>query len=86
MGWSETGMSHPPGTQPADVDEPPAHGAAATALSQSVDKRLQIDPATLENLERQPVEVHMAGTREAVQTYNEFASTVPVAGLFRSTC
>jgi hypothetical protein len=34
----------------------------------------------------QPVEVHMAGTREAVQTYNEFASTVPVAGLFRSTC
>lgn len=84
--WSETGMSHSPGIQPADVEELLAHGAAAVVLSQGMDKRLQVDPATLEYLERQSIEVHIAGTREAVQIYNELAGAVPVAGLFHSTC
>ena len=84
--WSETGMSHSPGIQPADVEELLAHGAAAVVLSRGMDKRLQVDPATLEYLERQSIEVHIAGTREAVQIYNELAGAAPVAGLFHSTC
>ncbi len=84
--WSETGTRHSPGIQPADVEELLAHGATAVVLSQGMDKRLQVDPATLEYLERQPVEVHVAGTLEAAQIYNELAGAVPVAGLFHSTC
>jgi hypothetical protein len=84
--WSETGMSHSPGIRPADVGELLAHGAAAVVLSRGMEKRLQVDPATLEYLEQQSIEVHVAGTREAVQIYNELAGTVPVAGLFHSTC
>ena len=84
--WSETGMRHSPGIQPADVEELLARGAAAVVLSQGMDKRLQVDPATLEYLQRQSVEVHVAETPQAVQVYNELASTVPVAGLFHSTC
>ena len=84
--WSETGMRHSPGIQPADVEELLSHGATAVVLSQGMDKRLQVDPATLEYLERQSVEAHVAGTLEAVRIYNELAGAVPVAGLFHSTC
>ena len=83
--WSETGMRHSPGIQPADVEELLVHGATVVVLSQGMDKRLQVDPATLEYLERQAVAVHVAGTLEAVQIYNELAGAVPVAGLFHST-
>jgi len=68
-------MRHSPGIQPADVEELLAHGAAAVVLSQGIDKRLQVDPATLQYLQRQSVEVHVAGTPEAAQIYNELAST-----------
>jgi len=84
--WSETGMSHFPGIRPADAGELVARGAAAIVLSRGMEERLQVDPATLEYLEQQSVEVHVAGTREAVQIYNNLAGTVPVAGLFHSTC
>ena len=84
--WSEAGMRHAPGIQPADVEELLAHGAAAVVLSQGIDKRLQVDPAPLPYLQRQSVEVHIAGTLEAAQIYNELAGAVPAAGLFHSTC
>ena len=84
--WSETGMRHSPGIQPADVEELLARGAAVVVLSQGMDKRLEVDPATVEYLQRQSVEVHIAGTLEAAQIYNELAGAVPVAGLFHSTC
>jgi hypothetical protein len=84
--WSETGMRHSPGIQPADVEELLAHGATTVVLSQGMEKRLQVDPATLEYLGQRSVDVHVAGTLEAVQIYNELAGTVAVAGLFHSTC
>jgi hypothetical protein len=84
--WSETGMRHSPGIQPADVEELLAHGATAVVLSLGMDKRLQVDPATLEYLERCCVEVHTAETLKAAQIYNGLADSVPVAGLFHSTC
>lgn len=84
--WSETGMSHSPGIQPADVQELLDRGAAAVVLSRGMEERLRVDPAALEYLEQQSVEVHVAETREAVQIYNNLAGAVPVGGLFHSTC
>ncbi len=84
--WSETGMSHSPGIRPVDVHELLTYGAAAVVLSCGMDKRLQVDPATLEYLEQKSIMVHVAETREAVELYNKLAGTVPVAGLFHSTC
>ena len=84
--WSETGMSHSPGIQPADVQELLDRGAVAVVLSQGMEERLRVDPAALEYLEQQSVEVHVAETREAVLIYNNLADAVPVGGLFHSTC
>jgi len=84
--WSETGMSHSPGIRPADVQELLDRGAVAVVLSRGMEERLRVDPAALEYLEQQSVEVHVAETREAVQIYNNLAGAVPVGGLFHSTC
>ena len=84
--WSETGMSHSPGIRPADVRELLDRGAVAVVLSRGMEERLRVDPAALEYLEQQSVEIHVAETREAVRIYNNLASTVPVGGLFHSTC
>jgi hypothetical protein len=84
--WSETGTSHSPGIQPADVEELLAHGAVTVVLSLGMDKRLHVDPATQEYLERRSVTVHVAETLQAVEIYNKLADTLPVAGLFHSTC
>ena len=79
-------MSHSPGIQPADVQELLDRGAAAVVLSRGMAERLRVDPAALEYLEQQSVEVHVAETREAVLIYNNLADAVPVGGLFHSTC
>jgi hypothetical protein len=85
--WSETGTRHVPGIQPADVEELLARGAGVVVLSQGMEKRLQVDPATYEYLRRHSVTVHTAVTNEAVRIYNELAGEgVPVGGLFHSTC
>jgi hypothetical protein len=84
--WTETGTSHTPGIQSADVEELLAHGASTVVLSQGMDKRLQVDPATLEYLKQRSVAVHVAETRQAAEIYNKLAEDVPVAGLFHSTC
>jgi hypothetical protein len=85
--WAETGTTHVPGIQPADVEELLAHGATIVVLSQGMDKRLQVDPDTYEYLERHSVTARTAQTSEAVKIYNELtAESVPAAGLFHSTC
>jgi hypothetical protein len=85
--WAETGTRHVPGIQPAAVEELLARGAAAVVLSQGMEKRLQVDPATYEYLERHSVAVHTAETNEAVRIYNELAGEgIAVGGLFHSTC
>ena len=84
--WAETGTRHSPGIQPADVEELLAHGATTVVLSQGMDKMLNVDPATLEYLQRRSVTVHVAETREAARIYNDLAGKIPVGGLFHSTC
>jgi hypothetical protein len=84
--WNETGTRHRPGIQPADVEELLPRGATTVVLSRGMDLVLQVDPATLELLAARGVEVHVAGTRAAVELYNELAERASVGGLFHSTC
>ncbi|WP_436529487.1 Mth938-like domain-containing protein [Actinoplanes sp. HUAS TT8] len=84
--WNETGTQHDPGIQPADVAELLDNGATTVVLSRGMDLVLQVDPATLALLRERDVEVHVAGTEDAVRIYNELAATTQVGGLFHSTC
>jgi hypothetical protein len=62
------------------------HGATVVVLSQGMDLRLHVDPATLAYLRERGVQVHILETKQAVKVYNELAKQVPVGGLFHSTC
>lgn len=84
--WNETGTSHSPGIQPADVDELLEHGAEAVVLSRGMNERLKVKTETLRHLEEAGVEVHVLPTEQAVERYNELRETRLVGGLFHSTC
>ncbi len=85
--WSETGTRHVPGIQPQDVAELLANGCRAIVLSRGMHERLQTCPETLELLEHEGIEVHVAETREAAEIYNSLrARGLAVGGLFHSTC
>lgn len=84
--WTETGTSHVPGIQPADVEELLSHGATTVVLSRGMDERLHVAAETLRYLRERSIEVHVVETREAVKVYNDLVDTVAVAGLFHSTC
>jgi hypothetical protein len=84
--WGITGTMHEPGIQPSDVDDLLVYGATVIVLSRGMEQRLQVPQATVEYLEAKSVVVHVAETREAVRIYNELADTLPVGGLFHSTC
>jgi hypothetical protein len=75
-----------PGVQPADVEELLARGATVVVLSLGMNRRLQVDPRTLDYLAGRSIAAHVAETREAAKIYNNLAEAVPVAGLFHSTC
>jgi hypothetical protein len=74
------------GIQPADAEELLAHGATVVVLSPGMNRRLQVDPRTLDYLAGRSIAAHVAETREAVKIYNDLAEGAPVAGLFHSTC
>jgi hypothetical protein len=73
--WNETGTSHDPGIQPADVQELLDHGAAVIVLSTGVYERLGVCPET-----------HVLQTEKAAKRYNELAETDAVGALIHSTC
>lgn len=85
--WDETGTSHDPGIQPADVEELLDHGAETIVLSRGMNRRLQVMDRTLEDLGERSVEVHVLQTEEAVERYNALAEAgEPVGALIHSTC
>jgi len=85
--WNETGTSHTPGIQPADVEELLDHGARVVVLSQGMNERLQVKAETLEMLDDQGVDVRVLPTKEAVEMYNRLQDNdQAVGGLFHSTC
>lgn len=85
--WNETGTSHSPGIQPADVEELLDHGASVVILSRGMNQRLQVKDETLDRLDEAGVDTHVLQTEEAVERYNELQEAdTAVAGLFHSTC
>jgi hypothetical protein len=85
--WNETGTSHSPGIQPADVEELIDHGAEVIVLSRGMNRRLQVKDETIQMLDDQGVESHVLPTEEAVERYNQLQdANEPVGGLFHSTC
>lgn len=85
--WNETGTSHRPGIQPADVFELIDHGARTVVLSRGQQRRLLVMDATLEQLQDQDVAVEVLESNAAVDRYNELAVEGEAVGaLIHSTC
>lgn len=84
--WTETGTSHVPGVQPADVEELLEHGAEVVVLSRGRLKALRVPPETLDWLRERGVEAEVLGTEKAIERYNELAEERPVGALIHSTC
>jgi hypothetical protein len=84
--WRETGTRHVPGIQPADVQELIDRGAKTVVLSRGIWKRLQVCPETLAALAKSGIAVEVLQTEDAVERFNALRESVPVGGLFHSTC
>ena len=85
--WSETGTSHEPGVQLADVEELLDRGATLVVLSRGFHERLQVRRETLQKLEERKVPVYVERTGEAVRLYNELSKEHDKVGaLVHSTC
>jgi hypothetical protein len=84
--WRETGTSHQPGIQIADLQELLDHGAKVVVLSRGMAECLHAPRETLDFLKERQITAHVLPTKEAVALYNELAETEPVGGLFHTTC
>ena len=85
--WRETGTHHVPGIQPADVQELIEHGAKAVVLSKGMWERLNVCPETLEVLAKSGIEVvGPCRPRLLWSASTSFVESMPVGGLFHSTC
>jgi hypothetical protein len=70
----------------ADVQELIEHGAKAVVLSKGIWERLNVCPETTEVLAKSGIEVEVLQTEAAVERFNELRESMPVGGLFHSTC
>jgi hypothetical protein len=84
--WRETGTSHRPGIQIADVQKLLDHGAKVVVLSRGMAQCLEVPSVTLEFLKQRQIAVHVLPTTEAADLYNKLAQTEAVGGLFHTTC
>ena len=84
--WRETGTSHVPGIQPADVEELLDHGVTVVVLSKGMHERLQVCPETLQMLKDKGIPAYTLHAEEAVRFYNDLREKERVGGLFHSTC
>ncbi len=84
--WTETGMHHVPGIQPADVQELLDHGSKVVVLTRGMELALQTCPETLQMLRDRGIPYYVEETKAAVERYNRLAQSKAVGGLFHSTC
>jgi hypothetical protein len=84
--WNETGTSHDPGIQPADVELLLERGATVVVLSTGFHERLRIAPETRQMLEEKSIPAHIARTEKAAEIYEELRSTEKAGALIHSTC
>lgn len=84
--WTETGTSHVPGVQPADLEELVEHGAEVIVLSTGRLGALRVPRETLDWLRARDVETHVHRTARAIDHYNALAEARPTGALIHSTC
>jgi hypothetical protein len=84
--WNETGTSHDPGVQPADVERLLERGATVIVLSKGFHEHLRIAPETHRMLRQKNIPAHIAQTEEAAEIYERLRETERVGALFHSTC
>ncbi len=85
--WRETNTHHVPGIQPADVKELLDNGSRTVVLSRGILLMLHTCRETLDLLEREHIQVHVAETKAASEIYNSLVRDgEAVGGLFHSTC
>ena len=84
--WNETGTSHDPGIQPADVERLLERGSTVVILSRGFHERLGVAPETLRMLEEREIPAHVVHTEEAARLYEELRKTEKVGALIHSTC
>lgn len=84
--WNETGTSHDPGIQPADVERVLERGADVVILSRGFHERLGVATETLRMLEEKGIPAHVAQTEEAARLYDELREKEKVGALIHSTC
>ena len=87
--WNETGTSHVPGIQVADVEELVRHGCRTVILGCGVFSRLKVTREALDYLQEQGIETIVVDTKRAIRTYTEDLDrdrNYPVGGLIHTTC
>lgn len=84
--WDETGTSHEPGVQPADLTEILDHGADEIVIGTGVYGRMKVSDRARELLDGRGVKVHVLKTNDAVARYNELREKSRIGGLFHTTC
>ena len=85
--WNETGTSHAPGIQPADIEELIANGSEVFVFSRGMNLSLGLSPEAATYLKELNLEYHFEETKASVKIYNELAAEGrAVGGLFHSTC
>jgi len=84
--WRDTGTTHSPGIQIADLQELLDQGAKVVVLSRGMAECLHVPRETLEFLKQRQIAAHVLPTQHAVARYNKLAQTEWVGGLFNTTC
>lgn len=85
--WGETGTSHQPGIQLADVQELLDNSADIIVLSTGQNEQLQVRDDVVNHLKQRGIEVHVLETSKAVELYNQLAEAgKSVGALIHSTC
>ena len=84
--WNETGTSHDPGIQPADVERLLERGSTVVILSRGFHERLGVAPETLKMLEEREIPAHIVQTEDAARLYEELRQSEKVGALIHSTC
>src|SRR5262245_56671497 len=80
--WRETGTSHSPGIQIADVQDLLDHGATVVVLSRGMAECLHVPRETLDFLKERQIAAHVLPTKEAVALYNKLVETSTWADFF----
>lgn len=84
--WAETGTSHNPGIQVADVEELIDNGSEMIILSCGRHNRLQVKEETKEWLQHRNISFKVLETGQAIDAYNEARNDTLVGALIHTTC